>query len=192
MDVIARAIAGRTPGEFSSAESFWDWHVEDAGGLQRPVDRAIAGGAAVDRLGYAFAAGYAAALHALVPELERPPVLASLAATEEGGAHPRAIRTTLTREGDHWRLSGHKRWVTLAGTQLLVLAKLEEAAVRLKRPTPGRAWWSHGSHGPGGGPDHSPASRPPSCRRCRTPRPSSNGSSSATRSSFPEMVGTTG
>ena len=125
MDVIARAIVGREALQFSSTEAFWAWHVEDAAGLERPVDRAIAGGSAVDRPGFAFAAGYGAALHALLPILGRS-TLASLAATEEGGAHPRAIQTTLTREGPVWRLSGHKRWVILAGTKLLVLARVAQ------------------------------------------------------------------
>ncbi len=128
MNVIARAIAGREPRGFNAAEAFWAWHLEDTADAELPVDRAIAAGAAVDRLGFAFAAGYVAALHALVPRprLERT-TLASLAATEEGGAHPRSIRSTLQREGERWRLSGHKRWVTLAGTQLFVLARWEPA-----------------------------------------------------------------
>lgn len=43
---------------------------------------------------------------------------------EEGGAHPRAIRTALTAAGDGFRLAGHKRWATLSATggDLVVIA----------------------------------------------------------------------
>ena len=87
-----------------------------------PIARAFLGGAAADRLGFAFAGGYAEALRALVPGPPRP--LLALCATEEGGAHPRAIRTALTADGDGHRLSGHKRWATLSdvGGDLLVIA----------------------------------------------------------------------
>jgi hypothetical protein len=76
----------------------------------------------MDRIGYAFASGYQAALRALVPDLGS---IAALAATEEGGAHPRAIAATLTDQG---RLSGRKVWCTLApvAEELLVVARREE------------------------------------------------------------------
>lgn len=79
-----------------------------------PIERAIRGGHDADRLGYAFAAGYGAALTALVPGV---PPHTSLCATEEGGAHPRAIATTL-RDG---RLVGAKKWSTAAATARLLL-----------------------------------------------------------------------
>ncbi|MBK7071023.1 MAG: acyl-CoA dehydrogenase [Myxococcales bacterium] len=87
-----------------------------------PIARAFLGGVAADRLGFAFAGGYAEALRALVPAHPRP--LAALCATEEGGAHPRAIRTALTAAGDGFLLAGHKRWATMsaAGGDLLVIA----------------------------------------------------------------------
>src|SRR5512138_1749854 len=115
MGLLTDVLAGREARELASVGEFWAWHVEDVRELPRPVDRAIAGGAAADRLGYAFAAGYAAAVQALVPGL-RPSTLASLAATEEEGAHPRAIRTELLRREGDWRLSGRKHFVTLAGS----------------------------------------------------------------------------
>src|SRR2546423_14840364 len=52
-----------------------------------PVERALACGVAADRLGFAFAGGYAAALHALVPGLTG---IAALGATEAGGRAPQA------------------------------------------------------------------------------------------------------
>lgn len=73
------------------------------------IDRAIAGGFDADRLGYAFACGYVAALAALAPDLARGRLFA-LCATEEGGAHPRAIATRL--DGD--TVDGRKLFATLA------------------------------------------------------------------------------
>lgn len=98
------------------------WHTA-AAGWDTPVDRALVGGSMADRLGYAFAAGYGAALERLVPGLAGP---ACLCVTEEGGAHPRAIRAHLAPLGAGWRLDGKKRWATLAGEgeTLLVAASV--------------------------------------------------------------------
>ena len=79
-----------------------------------PIDRAIAGGFSADRLGFAFAAGYHAALCSLVPSVCGTK-FAALCATEEAGAHPRDIRTSLDRGSDgRLYLNGNKRWATLA------------------------------------------------------------------------------
>lgn len=89
-----------------------------------PIDRAISAGARAAGIGGAFMGGYQAALRALVPSLPADEVVC-LAATEEGGAHPRAIATRLEPAGEgEWRLTGRKRWVT-GGTharRLLVVA----------------------------------------------------------------------
>jgi alkylation response protein AidB-like acyl-CoA dehydrogenase len=84
------------------------------------VDRAAAGGFVADRIGYAFLAGYRAALSKLDPTLGR----ASLCATESGGAHPREIETTLRPRRDAFVLSGEKTFATLASAAdvLLVIA----------------------------------------------------------------------
>lgn len=101
----------RSLAEFDAA---WDT-VDSACPL--PIDRAILGGAIADRLGYAFAAGYAAALRHIVPGLEGR---ACLCVTEEGGAHPRAIRTAF--DAGTGTITGRKVWSTLAssGDTLLV------------------------------------------------------------------------
>ncbi len=93
-----------------------------------PVDRALVGGARADRLGYAFAAGYAAALERLVPGVRG----ACLCVTEEGGAHPRAVRTRLSPDGAGFRLDGAKKWATLAGDgdALLVAASVGQEGDR--------------------------------------------------------------
>jgi len=81
---------------------------------ERPIDRALRGGHAADGVGPAFVAGYGAALAALVPGVA---ARTSLCATEQGGAHPRAIATTLA-DG---RLRGRKTWATLAHQAELLL-----------------------------------------------------------------------
>jgi len=88
----------------------------------RSIDRAAAGGFRADRLGYAFLAGYRAALMRLDPSLKRT----SLCATEEGGAHPRAIQTRLVAHEGAFRLTGKKTFATLASeaTALLVVASV--------------------------------------------------------------------
>lgn len=93
-------------------------------GAEPPFARAVLGGAAADRPAYAFAAGYQAALHALLPGLEAGDRLC-LAATEETGAHPARIATTVTFDGERGVLVGKKRWATLApaADAILVLAK---------------------------------------------------------------------
>lgn len=87
------------------------------------VERALLGGFHADRIGYAFAAGYRAALARLVPGIS---ARACLAATEAGGAHPRAIATTLAAVGDAFVLDGTKAWVTLGSEaeELLVVASI--------------------------------------------------------------------
>jgi hypothetical protein len=107
----------------ASSEGFWERHRAASAVGADTVDQAILGGFSADRVAYAFASGYQAALRAIFPDLppERP---ASLCVTERGGGHPSAIETRLERQGDHYRVTGRKRWATLAGEAgvLLVLA----------------------------------------------------------------------
>jgi hypothetical protein len=76
-----------------------------------PVTQAIVGGFRANCMGYAFMAGYQAALRALEPQLP-PDALCALCVTEAEGNHPRAIRTTLTAADHGFRLSGAKTFVT--------------------------------------------------------------------------------
>lgn len=101
-----------------------------------PFDRAAATALACDRVGFAFAAGYEGALHALVPSLAVDAIV-SLCATEERGAHPRAITTRLELRDGGGVVSGKKRWSTFAPAAdvLLVVATVgldERARNRLK------------------------------------------------------------
>ncbi len=92
------------------------------------VERAARAGALADRLGFAFAGGYHAALNRLCPSVVR----ACLCATESGGGHPRAMKTRLTvrEDGEGFALSGTKTFATLAraATTLLVVASVGEKA----------------------------------------------------------------
>lgn len=111
---------------------------------------AIASGFAADRVGWAFAGGYQAALRALVPDLA-PDSLAAFCVTEATGNRPRDVRTTITPQADGLlRIDGAKRWTTLgsAGTLLLVVGAMPAAATatrpalrvaRVPVPTPGLA-----------------------------------------------------
>jgi hypothetical protein len=112
--------------------------VPSAGGLDEllalvrpvaaPAERAILGGFAATAPAWAFAAGYGAALRALVPGV---PERASLCATEEGGAHPRAIQTKL----EAGVVRGKKRFATLAtrADVLLVVASVGADSAGLNR-----------------------------------------------------------
>ncbi len=113
-------------GELTSFASWWAKYQEVARDWD-PFERAVIGGAMSDRIALAFAGGYQAALRHMVPALSNDHVV-SLAITEEGGGHPRAIAATLipVEKGSKggYLLSGHKKWITLASeaTTLLVAA----------------------------------------------------------------------
>lgn len=90
-----------------------------------PIERAAASGLHADRLAWAFASGYQAALGALFPALGRHDT-AALCATESAGARPRDIQTAL----EDGRLSGAKQWATAASlaSALFVVARTGTSA----------------------------------------------------------------
>lgn len=145
-DVLRRLLEPPELEACTSARDFWERTCRRTEGLHE-IDQAITGGLLADRLGFAFAAGYQAALRSLVPSLPLHG-LCSLCATEEGGVHPRAMATALRPDGDgRWRMSGHKQLITLApeADWLLVVAStgLDESGrnrlrlVRLEAGAPG-------------------------------------------------------
>lgn len=137
LDAALTAVLRPAPlRSFTTSSDWWRAHLALTEALPSPIDRAIVGAASVDRLGLAFAGGYAAALHAMVPALG-PRTLASFAATEEGGAHPRAITTALTRDANGLALIGKKKWVTLGpeGGVMLVVARVASSEVGSDRPS---------------------------------------------------------
>ncbi len=122
----------------------------DACPFPSTIDRALWAGFEADRLGYAFVGGYQAALVRLCTgKLAVSGALTrrSLAATEAGGAHPRAIETTLVDEGGVLRVRGTKTFATLASraSEILVVAsrgkddagKNRLALVRVRVDAPG-------------------------------------------------------
>lgn len=101
-----------------------------------PVDQAMRGGFAADRVAWAFASGYQAALRALLPSLPVDAV-AAFCVTEEGGNRPRDIRTRFATLADGGvSISGAKRWTTLGpdSSWLLVVGALDHAGGDDTRP----------------------------------------------------------
>ncbi len=112
--------------------TWWRRLVEQTRAGEQPIDWAILGGFSADRAGFALAAGYEAALRALVPALPDG-AIASFCATEEGGNQPRAIATRLERDDRNVTVTGSKRWSSmglLADVLLVVASEGDDAAGR--------------------------------------------------------------
>jgi alkylation response protein AidB-like acyl-CoA dehydrogenase len=112
---------------------WWPSHRRIAAAHARTIDQAIAGGFHADRTAWAFASGYQAALRALFPGLPDDRICA-LCVTEADGNTPRAIRSTVQRTPDGWRLDGAKRWTTLGPDGGLFLVAARDAEVAGERP----------------------------------------------------------
>ncbi|MCY1034078.1 acyl-CoA dehydrogenase family protein [Corallococcus sp. BB11-1] len=108
-----------------SVDAWWRRHLTVLPRFPLPADLALASGFRTDRLGYAFASGYHAALRSLFPQLPADRRVA-LCATESGGGHPNAIGTTLTPSGAGWKLEGVKTYVTLGPYAELLLVVATE------------------------------------------------------------------
>jgi acyl-CoA dehydrogenase len=119
---------GDAPIRIRSAADLRAYLDESKGG--HTVEQAALAGLVAGGMGWAFAAGYEAALARLDPQGMQGGVLGSLCATEEGGGHPRAIRTTLMPREGGFALSGDKTWVTLGDEAdlLLVVASVGAGA----------------------------------------------------------------
>jgi acyl-CoA dehydrogenase len=132
--LIARLLAA--PPEAAPCEdvaSWWARHRTLAAEWPDPMALAIAGGFAADRIGWAFASGYQAALRALEPGLPAEAVIA-FCVTETGGNRPKDIHTALERDGEAgWRLTGSKRWTTLGPEGALFLVAARDASVAGER-----------------------------------------------------------
>ncbi len=146
--LVGTLVAADVPVESGPTLATW-WAAirAETARWREPVDRAIARGALSDRVAFAFAAGYQAALRKLVPAIPDERVV-SLCVTEAKGNHPRAIETTLARDaGGVVRLRGQKRWATHSphATDLLVAVRAGLAAdgrpeiklVRVRADAPG-------------------------------------------------------
>ena len=126
--VLHRVLAALVPPSADSLPAWLNATAAERAASQIPVERALIGGACADRIGFAFAIGYAEALRALVPDA--PGGITALCVTEEAGNMPRAIQTTLaaTDEPGRYTLSGRKKWATVAdhASALLVVARTGE------------------------------------------------------------------
>jgi len=123
MKIIDHILSSRPePTATESLEAWWRLHQQWAH-FALPIDRAMAGGFAADRPAHAFASGFHETLVQVVGLPSR--VATAFCATEGGGAHPRAIQTTLSPAGGGLRLQGHKTFTTLGtfARDLLVVAK---------------------------------------------------------------------
>jgi len=107
------------PGLSAAWESYRGERAADAS----PFTAAVLVASHVDRLGFAFAVGYPAALEHLIEGVRLP---AALCVTEANGNNPRAIESTLTPKGDGYELRGTKTFVTFGShaETLLVVARL--------------------------------------------------------------------
>ena len=123
MDALLHALLTMKPPAADSLRGWWEAVAEERARWPHPIERALVGGVLADRLGFAFASGYAEALRALAPTHAQG--ITALCATEEGGNHPKAIQTRLEPAGDgRYTLTGKKKWATVAteASALLVVA----------------------------------------------------------------------
>ena len=108
---------------------WWPGYLATCACWAAPIERALAGGFAADRMAWAFSAGYQAALHALVPGLPDT-AMCAFCVTEATGNSPRAIQATLAPDATKsglMRLSGHKKWSTLGPQSGMLLVAAREA-----------------------------------------------------------------
>jgi hypothetical protein len=119
LDVLSRDV--EAPPKQSLPEVWGAYRSERASGSM-PFEAAVRVAATVDRLGFAFAVAYPAALEHLVTGVELP---CALCVTEAKGNSPRALETTLERGGDHYELRGTKTFVTFGNLakSLLIVAR---------------------------------------------------------------------
>ena len=122
-----------------SVADWWPRHRAIAAEHAGSIEQAIVGGFVADRVGWAFASGYQAALHALLPDAPGNR-LCAFCVTEADGNSPKAIKSALTKSGTGWLLKGAKKWTTLGpeGSLFFVAARdeaasSERAAIRLAR-----------------------------------------------------------
>jgi acyl-CoA dehydrogenase len=130
LEFLLKAATAAT--ECTLVEVWWLRQLALCAQHARPIQAAIAGGFAADRLAWAFCSGYQAALRALIPNLPAD-ALVSFCVSESGGNHPRAIQTSLLPNPEltgQFVLDGHKRWTTLGpdSSLLLVAARIGGAA----------------------------------------------------------------
>src|SRR5512134_3602886 len=86
---------------------WWPRHRAIAAEHPSTIQQAIVGGFVADRVGWAFASGYQAALRSLFPDAPGDR-LCALCVTEADGNSPKVIKSTLKRADGRWILNGAK------------------------------------------------------------------------------------
>lgn len=112
---------------------WWARHRAIAREHSDPIHQAIVGGFVADRVAWAFASGYQAALRALLPDAPGDRICA-LCVTEADGNSPKSIRSSLKKSGGAWTLDGAKRWTTLGPEGALFFVAARDEAASGERP----------------------------------------------------------
>ena len=116
-----------------SVAQWWPRHRAIAREHADPIHQAIVGGFVADRVAWAFASGYQAALRAIFQDMPGDRICA-LCVTETDGNSPKSIKSTLKKTGDAWTLDGSKRWTTLGPDGALFFVAARDEAASAKRP----------------------------------------------------------
>jgi hypothetical protein len=116
-----------------SVAQWWPRHRAIAREHADPIHQAIVGGFVADRMGWAFASGYQAALRALFPDAPADR-LCAFCVTEADGNSPKAIKSSLKKNGEGWLLNGAKRWTTLGPEGALFFVAARDEAASTARP----------------------------------------------------------
>lgn len=116
------------PAPCDTVAEWWPRHTLMSREWPGTMEQAIVGGFLADRVAWAFASAYQAALRALVPSLPDDS-LACLCVTEADGNSPAAIRSELGRVDHAWfELNGAKKWTTLGPEGALFLVAARDAS----------------------------------------------------------------
>lgn len=132
-DPLSAVLRPPEPSRAADVRAFWNDTAAARAAFSQPIDRAIASSAFADRVGYAFAVGYQAALSALVPTLD-PLQIACFCLTESGGGHPRAVATRLEHIDGDVVLTGEKRWSTMGPFSDVLIVVAREGTDEHGRP----------------------------------------------------------
>src|SRR6185436_5116757 len=123
-----------TAASCETVSQWWPRHRAIAREHVDPIHQAIIGGFVADRVGWAFASGYQAALRALFPDAPADRICA-LCVTEADGNSPKAIKSSLKKNGEGWLLNGAKRWTTLGPEGALFFVAARDEAASEERPS---------------------------------------------------------
>jgi alkylation response protein AidB-like acyl-CoA dehydrogenase len=116
-----------------SVADWWPRYRAIAAEHPSTIQQAIVGGFVADRVGWAFASGYQAALHSLFPDAPNDK-LCALCVTEADGNSPKAIKSRLTGSAEGWKLDGSKKWTTLGPEGSLFFVAARDEAASKDRP----------------------------------------------------------